>query len=254
MSYTILYRSMFVKVSNERYIPLYESGDNNVWECDNRRRARSWGHYYPCGLRGDHKTLPFFTEHELLAIMESDLDQAVYCGLTVSGIRCTDKKDLMNYWSRGIKRAKTFEEFEAADIQLQVKDLNWYNSDKPHYSRHVNSEEELIKAWNECVEQCGNAEVRPVYNVSDYEYRQLYPKQLKVEKPRNEGYVVTINGYYVKKVTPRRFTYTYAMEYAHHYPSRSTAEKLKQRIERSNYSSEVIHVRKKDNGFWEKVA
>ena len=254
MSYTILYRSMFVKVSNERYIPLYESGDNNVWECGLRRRARSWGHYYPCGLRGDRNKLPFFTEHELLAVMEGDLDEAVYCGLTVSGIRCTDRKDLMNYWRRGIKRAKTFEEFETANIQLKVTDLNWYNSDKPHYSCYVGSEEELIKAWQECVEKCGNAEVIPVGGVSDYAYRRLYPKQPKVVKSRNEGYVVTINGLYITRKTPRKFHYTYYLENAHVYPQRSTAEKLKQRIERSNYSSEVIRVRKDDNGQWQKVA
>ncbi len=254
MSYSILYRSMFVKVSSERYIPLYESGDNNVWECDLRRRARSWQHYYFCSLRGDHNALPFFDGRELLALAERDLDDAVYCGLTVSGIRCTDKKDLMNYWNRAIKRARTFEELASANIHLRVKDRNWNDSEKPHYSCHVNSEEELIKAWQECLEKCGNAEVMPVDDVSDFRYRQLYPKQPKVVKPRSEGYIVTISGHYISSVTSRKFHCTSSMEYAHHYPSRATAEKLKQRIERSNYSSEVIHVRKKDDGFWEKVA
>ena len=256
MSYTILYRSMFVKVSSERYIPLYESGSNNCYDImwnGRMRRERSWSNYYPSGLRGDRKILPFFDASELMAIMEKDLDNAVYCGLTVSGIRCAEKKDLMNYWNRAIKRARTFEELQAANIQLQVTDMN-YGPEAAHYACVVKDEEELVKAWDECIAKCGTAEVVPVGDVSDFRYRQLYPKQPKVVKPRSEGYIVTISGHYISSVTSRKFHCTSSMEYAHHYPSRATAEKLKQRIERSNYSSEVIHVRKKDDGFWEKVA
>ena len=42
MSYTILYRSLFVKLRSGKYLPIVESGDNNVYEYNNRRRARSW--------------------------------------------------------------------------------------------------------------------------------------------------------------------------------------------------------------------
>ena len=46
MSYTIFYRSLFVKTRSNKYLPIIESGDNNVWECGNKRRARSW---HNCG-------------------------------------------------------------------------------------------------------------------------------------------------------------------------------------------------------------
>ena len=46
MSYSILYRSMFVKMSNGKYIPMMEMGDNNIWDCSYGRgrakRSRSW--------------------------------------------------------------------------------------------------------------------------------------------------------------------------------------------------------------------
>ena len=46
MSYSILYRSMFVKLSDGRFIPMMEIGDNNVWDCTygrgRNRRSRSW--------------------------------------------------------------------------------------------------------------------------------------------------------------------------------------------------------------------
>lgn len=256
MSYTILYRSMFVKVSNERYIPLYESGSNNCYDImwnGRMRRERSWSHYYPSGLRGDRKVLPFFDARELTSLFEKNLDDAVYYGMTVSGIRCTEKKDLMNYWQRAIKRAKTFEELQAASIDLMVTDMN-YGPEAEHYLCNVSNEEELIKAWRECLAKCGTASVKPTTDVSDFWYRQLYPKQPKVVKPRSEGYVVTINGHYIMRKTPRKFHYTYHLEYAHVYPQRSTAEKLQQRVLRAGYTSEVYAVRKTDNGQWEKAA
>lgn len=42
MSYDILYRKQFVKVDDKHVIPMVEIGSNNVWEMDNKRRARSW--------------------------------------------------------------------------------------------------------------------------------------------------------------------------------------------------------------------
>ena len=46
MSYSILYRSMFVELSDGRFIPMMEMGDNNVWDCNygrgRDRRSRSW--------------------------------------------------------------------------------------------------------------------------------------------------------------------------------------------------------------------
>ena len=44
MSYSILYRSMFVKMSNGKYIPMMEMGDNNVWDYGrgHAKRSRSW--------------------------------------------------------------------------------------------------------------------------------------------------------------------------------------------------------------------
>ena len=41
MSYSILYRAMHVKTS-KGILPMVEMGDNNVWECGNKRRARGW--------------------------------------------------------------------------------------------------------------------------------------------------------------------------------------------------------------------
>ena len=69
MSYSILYRSMFVKMSDGRFIPMMEMGHNNVWECNygrgRNRRARSWSN-----IRLNKKQ-KFFTEEEIGRLHDS---------------------------------------------------------------------------------------------------------------------------------------------------------------------------------------
>ena len=68
MSYSILYRSMFIKMSDGRFIPMMEMGDNNVWECNyghgRNRRVRSWSN-----IRLNKKQ-KFFTEEEIRNFLE----------------------------------------------------------------------------------------------------------------------------------------------------------------------------------------
>lgn len=68
MSYSILYRSMFVKLSDGRYIPMMEMGDNNVYEPSygrgKARRARSWSNI---NLNNGQK---FFTKDEISACLD----------------------------------------------------------------------------------------------------------------------------------------------------------------------------------------
>ena len=67
MSYSILYRSMFVKLSDGRFIPMMEMGDNNVYDATYRgkaRRSRSWSNI---NLNRGQK---FFTESEIKKFLE----------------------------------------------------------------------------------------------------------------------------------------------------------------------------------------
>lgn len=62
MSYSIFYKSMFIK-SKRGLIPMMQIGDNNVWECDNKRRAREW-----TNINLDHGR-KFFTHDEILSCL-----------------------------------------------------------------------------------------------------------------------------------------------------------------------------------------
>ena len=69
MSYNILYRSMFVKLSDGRYIPMMEMGDNNVWECSygrgKQKRVRSWSNI------NLYKGQKFFTKDEVKKCLDN---------------------------------------------------------------------------------------------------------------------------------------------------------------------------------------
>lgn len=258
MSYTIWYRTLFVKVSNERFIPLFENGDNNVWECETGRRSRSWNHYVTAYLSKDPHRLPFVHEQELVDAIAKKAKDFEYYGTHISGKSITTCNDYINYWKRGCRRAKTFEELANAGIHLEVKDCNWCDSDKPHYTKMVNNEEELVEAWNECVSLCGNAMCRPIGKVSEWEYKRLYPPKPKATKQHEKGYVVAFGYDYVTKMSARRLWHNSYLPYAKKYTSRSAAEKVVERL-KSRWTlyaePKVIEVHKdKETGTWKQAA
>lgn len=63
MSYSILYKSMFIK-TKRGFIPMLQSGDNNVYECYSRKRVRNW-----CNLCFKDRKI-FFTHNEILSRIE----------------------------------------------------------------------------------------------------------------------------------------------------------------------------------------
>ena len=68
MSYTILYRSMFAKVGEDRYIPMIEVGDSNCYEGSGRyeRRCRDWVNWRVLG------------HEEKLILSQREIMQGVY--------------------------------------------------------------------------------------------------------------------------------------------------------------------------------
>ena len=72
MSYSILYRSMFVKLSDGRFIPMMEMGDNNVYDASWRgraRRSRSWSNM------NLNKGQKFFTKEEIVKYLNEWNDE-----------------------------------------------------------------------------------------------------------------------------------------------------------------------------------
>lgn len=279
MSYTIYYRSLFVKTRNNKYLPIIEMGDNNVWELGNRRRARSW---YNCGwLARGEKYLMTAEEimQEVEKMVQSVKDQYVgelkdswdktcterwtekdvedrfgyFEAMCISGhsTNNTTAQQVRNFFRRGIERAMPIE-----NVGLNV---HWCTKQSNYERRYTNSEEELLAAIKEgkdagylpWVTFSSPCEAERILASQTAEKRTEQRSKTKV---RTKGYVVTIYGDYINKATPRRFHYSPYLNSAYIYASRSSAEKLQQRIQRNNYPSEVYEVHKNEDGRWERVA
>lgn len=272
MSYTILYRAMFVKLSGDKYIPMIESGDNNVWECDNRRRARSW-----CHARWimKSKTEYAFTADEIMKGVEAMIDSVkaryvgnerpdydrrgedVYTdkeienhfgwfdGISVysKGTTNTTAQQIRNFFKKGIEMAVTLD-----DIRL---DVHWRPKYPNYEHRYVSTEEKLAAAFREGLDTGADVWI-DFSGTVDYLYERRKAETTKRRAPveHTKGYAVLCNGNYILKVTSRRLHMTYYPEYAHIYFSRSVAEKLYRKVIRNNYSSEIVEMQKV-NGEWQ---
>lgn len=176
MSYSILYRSMFVKLSDGRFIPMMEMGDNNVYDASYRgkaRRSRSWSNI---NLNRGQK---FFTEDELRKYLDmwfneseqkrdrdrnSDLDWAresaekasfgYYEAISVygkGGTHETTFKDVKNIVLGGVKNCISVED---AVKKCGLKITYWKKEEGDisltcqKYER-FNTEEEMLNIINE---------------------------------------------------------------------------------------------------------
>lgn len=275
MSYTILYRSMFVRLSDGRFIPMVEMGDNNVWEAGNQRRARDWQQWHI----GDRKAFPAYTKGEIMADVERMIDHekervgkpyasyenkegcyteqeieknfGYYSCIAIEGRHCNDTSAQMvrNFFLKGFEQAVSFD--EDSDLKME---LHWC-TEYPHYERrHVSTEHELLQTWEELKEVKRDVWLG-YYCCANWLYEQHRKRAPKREKKEHQaGWVVTINDGYITKTSSRNFFSNHYLEFAHVYPQRVTAEKLQQRILRASYRSEVHRVEKNAAGRWELAA
>lgn len=275
MSYTILYRAMFVKLSDNKYIPMVESGDNNVWEVGNNRRARSWCH---ARWITNSKTEFAFTVDEIMKGVEDmigrvksqyvgkerpDYDsrhgEDVYTdkeierrfgwfdGISVygKGTTGTTAQQIRNFFKKGIEMAVSLEEINL-DVHWSIK--------YPHYEhRYVSTEAELHTAFKEGLDAGCDVWIG-LSSSADYLYEHKKKEIAKKRKPieHTKGFAVLCNGNYIRKVTSRKLHMTYYPDYAHIYYSRSLAEKLYQKVILNNYSSEIVDMQKID-GQWQPI-
>lgn len=279
MSYTIFYRSLFVKTRDNKYIPIVESGDNNCYEIDSRRRARSWE-----SVRLTEEPVFSLTANEIMAGVERWIDNAKernigrpidvfdktsrpiterdveegfgnYDGLAIGNANWskTSAQTVRNFFKRGIKQAVDFK-----DVNLV---LWWYayTDDRKNVKterRYPKTEDELLEVFEEgkrkncypCFSFLNPWSVERIF-----EQRKLDRIINRERKEKTKGYVVTINGHYFTRIASRQFHYDYGLGWAHVYATRKAAEKMQQRIIRSHYTSEIIEV-KRDGEEWKKAA
>lgn len=173
MSYSIIYRSLFIKFPNNTYLPFVEYGDNNVYDvlpsgkCG--KRSRDWG---ICGtIFVPTKNMPA-TEEEMLNNLdrihqqqierakeynernpESKWDYAAdgkdfgsYMGLKL-GSNYASLKQFKNFVKNGCKKAVLFENLKSNSISITIQS-SWYlkidHPDMKSFHHYVETPEQYV--------------------------------------------------------------------------------------------------------------
>lgn len=255
MSYTILYRAMFVKLSDGTFIPVIESGDNNVWDVDRNRRSRSWS---ACrwlreseeqrkrfSLTGDE--IIDLAKREIQAVVDENVgkepafggapytkeyilsDLGYFNGVHVCGHAVTTAARFLGLVKSGLRNAVTFEEMNCG---LR---LSWYEKTENeetirHCTDYANDENELAQKWAEFQERgitpwigFGEAAGERLWDFVKARNRKERP-----EKATSADYYVISFYYsgkrYVQKYTTRRLLHNDSIAYAHKYSSKKVAD------------------------------
>lgn len=170
MSYEILYKARFIKLSDGRILPLIEAGSNNCyevnWKGGNARRSRSW-----CFLSNIRIATPSEILGNIERIRQEQIDQnnspenqlyaspehpqhyrfhqykdesfGYYTGLTLYGKRSTTYSQFYNFFKNGIKNAKTLEEWGELRVTFSLRQSYGITEAPPELGQ-VSTESQLL--------------------------------------------------------------------------------------------------------------
>lgn len=264
MSYTIFYRAMFIKMSNGEYIPMIESGDNNVWDVDRNRRSRDWSSCRWCAESEEQRKRFSLTEdeilnsarHEILHTVEEYVgkepafggplytkeqilaDLGFFNSIKISGHQTTSASQFFNFMKSGLRNATTFEE-----MRCGVR-LSWYEKTggdmwSKYCTDYAKDENELAQKWAEFQSKGitpwiglrdGNAE----YAWECVKARNRKPRAER--KAPTEYFIIAFNyggcERFLTKLTSRKIFFNPWRDCAHKYSSRKLAENAGERIAR----------------------
>ena len=252
---------MFVKLSDGTFIPMIESGDNNVWDVERNRRSRSWS---ACRwLRESEEQRKRFSltrdeiidlaKREIQAVVDENVgkepafggapytkehilsDLGYFNGIHVCGHSITSAARFLGFIKSGLRNAVTFEEM---DCGLR---LSWYekteNEETSRYcTDYANNENELAQKWIKFQEKgitpwigFGEVTVEHLWDIVKMRNR----KERQEKTAPADYYVISFyhNGkQYVKKYTSRRLSYSESISFAHKYSSKKIADAAASKI------------------------
>lgn len=205
MSYSITYDKQFIKVGDDLYVPMVLQGDNNVWEGDNRRRARDW--YAAKWLT---KGSLIATSKEMLAVVDairqSEIDRSRddddkytdkrfgwFTSIAMAGRGCSGTTFGMfrGIVTDGIKKAVTVEELVKYNVDLMIDIYRYKDEDilktgkeiKPRET--ITTTERLLSAIKEWTEYYGENDSR-IYLTFDEMDMDRYRHRQKNERQRSK--------------------------------------------------------------------
>ena len=238
MSYEIIYDKQFIKVSEDKFVPMILTGSNNCYDYNNKR-ARSWWAYninesvvltldemieYTKSVRQDIINRNNEREKDKWFEEYDDKSFGYWSSIAINGsTRNTTYGQFEGIFKTGCSKALTIEQLNLEHVTIIVK--NTYYSDKTRreygiepFSKSVTSGQELIDAVNECNELFKDT---PIGVTVDFGYmsddkpkllRKKYFPKPKKQKERIEVdkyYTILVNQKYLSKHTRNGYTYSF---------------------------------------------
>ncbi len=250
MSYSILYRHLFVRLSDGTFIPIIESGDNNVWE-SNTRRAREWGSCRWVHENEEQRKRFSLTGEEILDTIRNEINTQVennlkrndhegtsytreeilnnlsyYNAIVISGHRTTTAMQFLNFFKAGIKNAIPLDEL-GGPIRL-----SWYGEGFKSICEYAHNEAELRYKWDELIKKGIKYPYIGIDSVTAEDAWQKI-KERNARGPRrkreNREYYIVSFKYgggdgYLTKFSSRRIHFNPFADNAFKYASRKVAE------------------------------
>ena len=211
MSYSIYYKSMFVKLSDGRYIPMMEAGDSNTY--DGQKRCRDWQLRRPIMQEGEARYGRYaFTREEIMGDLEAFIDSekasnvnqpknrwdekcneywtykdiekkfSYFSGMTIYGASgYTSAQQIRNFFLKGFERA--------IDMEAGVLEMTyWLGGYGGEYKREfIESEEHLARRWQE-LREGGTKEIYLDFTIhAMLRYDQQDRKAKKPSARRQQG-------------------------------------------------------------------
>lgn len=168
MSYSIYYKSMFVKLSDGRYIPMMEAGDSNTYV--GQKRCRDWQLRRPIMQEGEARYEQYaWTEQEIKNDLEQYIDDvkqrnvnraknwgkendywtlkeieqkfSYFSGMTIYGQGgYTSAQQIRNFFRKGFERA--------IDMAAGMLEITYWKGGE-YYREGIESEEHLARRYQE---------------------------------------------------------------------------------------------------------
>jgi len=239
MSTEIFYRKAFIKVDNNRVIPVYEGGSSNCTMFNHNGREvleRNWKNdsYYSKGgiiienealLRGVDADGQREVDRNKEGYNEKDFGWHV--GLRIYGQNGCSFKQFKAYFSNGIKSSKTIEEYLVSNVKFSIKPYAYDENDIIKLGLDIKpkvvfeSTSHMIETITEYLDYYKNTNVNCYVTLDDvcnYEHmlKQHRVKRVKLPKKELEQFYTIVsldNGGYLKRFTKHGFKYSYSTIY-----------------------------------------
>lgn len=267
MSYSIFYRAMFLKTRDEKYIPIIEAGDNNVWEADCRRRARDWDALRWLHESEEQRKRYALAEKEILDAAQKVVDDTVseyegktppfggephtrqqiladfsyFRAITIYGHRTSTATQFLNFVRSGIRNAVTFDDLQREHCPVMV---SWWKEGKYHEETAAD-ENELETVWNRCLSEGFTPYLG--YGAGAESLWREVKSRTRREKARRQSagnhgqFIISFKHLgcetFVYKLTSRRVLMTRNREFAKKYASSSSAGNACRRLSPARFEN-----------------